>query len=331
VPTTTDASGDDEDDEFQNLMPEQRKAFEALSAEVRASFDTSSMRAALSDISAEITRAVGPKQFDLNLDLPPLQLDFSNLFESTIDVGKHLPTIDLSGMAAFRQFQDVQRAHFEKLFAGIRELADRLLPPNWRGLPSPGMKRLEAMVLDEGLALAWVPERKILGQLFNAANSQDRRTILGHNWKRIANSCSDLLEGIDVPRYDSYRAFAIRVTDALLSGHSDAAQALAANLLDTMLRETLDIDDHKTVTGRNARLSIDDLPLRVAIVLGGVWGSYGQYHFSRGDKIPRNFSRHASAHAVSNRQFSRINAVIALMHVTAYLKLLDSGDMDVAS
>jgi hypothetical protein len=47
----------------------------------------------------------------------------------------------------------------------------------------------------------------------------------------------------------------------------------------------------------------------------------------RGESIQREFTRHGSAHAVSRMQYSRINAVIALMHVTAYIMLLDSGDL----
>ena len=70
------------------------------------------------------------------------------------------------------------------------------------------------------------------------------------------------------------------------------------------------------------RLTIEDLPARSAVVLGGIWGAFGQFWPENGEQIPRNFSRHASAHGVSRRQYSRINALLALMHVTAPLKLL---------
>ena len=114
-----------------------------------------------------------------------------------------------------------------------------------------------------------------------------------------------------------------------MDGHPEGAQALAANLLDTMLRETLDKSSFGQVTNQRDRLSIDDLPLRAAAVFGGIWGSHTEFRSWRGDAIPRGFSRHGSVHAVSQIQYSRINALIALMHVTSYIMLLDSGDMNV--
>ena len=70
-------------------------------------------------------------------------------------------------------------------------------------------------------------------------------------------------------------------------------------------------------------MDINQYPLRVAIVLGGIWGSYGEFWPSNGDVIPREFSRHGSAHGVSRRQYSRINSLLALMHVVSLLKLLE--------
>jgi hypothetical protein len=50
--------------------------------------------------------------------------------------------------------------------------------------------------------------------------------------------------------------------------------------------------------------------------------AFGQFWPKNGDQIPRDFSRHASAHGVSRRRCSRINVLLALMHVTALLKPL---------
>ena len=56
-----------------------------------------------------------------------------------------------------------------------------------------------------------------------------------------------------------------------------------------------------------------------SIVIAGLWGAFGAYWPDNGDEIPTIFSRHTSAHGVSRRQYSKVNAVIALMHVVAYL------------
>ncbi len=62
--------------------------------------------------------------------------------------------------------------------------------------------------------------------------------------------------------------------------------------------------------------------MRVSIALGGR-GAHGQFWPNQGEKIPRLYSRHGSAHGVSGRQYSRINAVLALMHVVSLLRLMD--------
>jgi len=141
-------------------------------------------------------------------------------------------------------------------------------------------------------------------------------------------ACREALDSTTKDEFASYRWFAVSVVEMLESGHPEGAQALAANLLDTMLRETLDSPSHRQVTDQRTRLSIDALPLRAAMVFGGIWGAHTEFWQSRGDAIPREFTRHGSAHAVSRRQYSRINAVIALMHITAYIMLLESGDLD---
>lgn len=56
----------------------------------------------------------------------------------------------------------------------------------------------------------------------------------------------------------------------------------------------------------------------------GVWGSYGQFWPTNGDTIRYRYSRHGSAHGISRRQYSRVNAVIALMHIVSPLRLLDT-------
>jgi hypothetical protein len=189
--------------------------------------------------------------------------------------------------------------------------------PNWHGARS--INQLETLLLDEGLALGWVPPADILNALLTASSKQERRRILGARWKRVVAACRESIESASEADFAQYRGFALNVIKMLEDGHPEGAQALAANLLDTMLRETLDGPSRKEVTDQRNRLSIDDLPMRAAMVFGGIWGSHTEFWQSRGDSIPREFTRHGSAHAVSRMQYSRINAVIALMHVTAYI------------
>jgi len=324
-----------------------RKAYQGLMAGIQTP-DLSKILPSVKDLQINITPSLDAiaksliptqnlgidlaKSLQLNLpkfkiDLPPLGLDYTRLFGPALNFEnlglKNL--IDTSSFKVFDKIYSDQRTQFEGIFDNISRILDGILPPNWRGVR--GLDQIETILLDEGLALAWVPPADILNALLNASSKQDRRRILGRRWKRVVAACRESMESGSADDFVQYRGFALNAVKMLEDGHPEGAQALAANLLDTMLRETLDGPSRKQVTNQGTRLSIDDLPMRAAMVFGGIWGSHTEFWQNRGDSIPREFTRHGSAHAVSRRQYSRINAVVALMHVTAYIMLLDSGDL----
>lgn len=324
-----------------------RKAYQGLTAGMQG-LDLSKIMPSIKDLQVNvapnlnlIAQALAPtqnlgldlaKSLQVNLpkfkiDLPPLGLDYARLFGPALNFEnlglKNL--IDTSSFKVFDGIYNAQRAQFEGIFDNISRILDGILPPNWRGVR--GLDQIETLLLDEGLALAWVPPADILNALLSASSKQERRRILGRRWKRVVAACRESIESASADDFAKYRGFALNVVKMLEDGHPEGAQALAANLLDTMLRETLDGPSRQQVTNQHNRLSIDDLPMRAAMVFGGIWGSHTEFWQSRGDSIPREFTRHGSAHAVSPMQYSRINAVIALMHVTGYIMLLDSGDL----
>lgn len=281
---------------------------------------------------ADLSRSLTANLPKFHLDLPALSIDYARLFGPAVNLHnlELYRTVDTSSLNAFSKIYEEQRKLFEKSFdtSTFRRLIDSLYPPNWRGVTRGSESNLEVLLLDEGLALGWVPEATLLQRLFDASSRQERRRLIGRNWKRVMKSCRAELESVNDSELASYRDFALKAVDAIESGMQEAGQALAANLLDTMLRETLDGADRKLVTNQKNRLNIDDLPIRARIVFGGIWGSFTEFWTNQGDPVPRDYSRHASVHAVGKRQYSRINAVIAVMHVTAYVKLLESGDLN---
>ncbi len=266
---------------------------------------------------------LAPKVLDLlpKFEFPALKLDYVELFPDTAAISEKAvealkPSLDL--------IHELQRDQFADLIAVARKAALSALPPNWRGDAILIPRDLEQLLLDEGLPLAWVPPTAVLVRVFAAGTPQDRRRVIGRAWKRIAEACVAELDNVDDKRLRSHVKFGRKAAHTLLDGSSEGSQALSANLLDSILRAEFSDGDRKTITGQKTRLNIEDYPLRVAIVLGAIWGAHGQYWPEKGDKVPRAFSRHGSAHGVSSRQYSRINAVLALMHVVALLRLLDS-------
>ena len=254
------------------------------------------------------------------VDVPALKLDYSSLFPdfAAIQASAITPLLP-----SIRLIQDLQHDQFASIIRSARAAMSSLLPPNWRGEDVSIPQDLEAFLLDEGLPLAWVPPQDVIVKLFAAGTAAERRKILGARWKTITRSCLDELKKVGHADLTEHAEFAIEAAESLLDSRSKSSQALSANLLDTILRASFDEKSRTTITGQKQRLDIDDYPLRVAIVLGGIWGSHGQFWPSKGDKIPRKYSRHGSAHGVSRRQYSRINALLALMHVVSLLRVLE--------
>lgn len=254
------------------------------------------------------------------IEFPALKLDYGALFP---DFGRLQSDLLKSVLPSLELFHEAQREQFAQLIGVARRAVEAQLPPNWRAEAISVPKDLEVLLLDEGLALAWVPPPAVLTRLFNASSASERRRILGSRWKVITNACIEELDSVRDSSVSSHVRFARKAADALLAGSPEASQALSANLLDTVLRAEFSATDRKSITGQRARLDIDGYPLRVAIVLGGIWGAHGEFWPENGDKVPRAYSRHGTVHGVSRRQYSRINAVLALMHVVSILRLIE--------
>ena len=259
-----------------------------------------------------------------NLFLPQLQtslLDTVKALSGDILKQQLSATIDI-GQALFRQHHE----QWDAIFASLRSIADAIFPPNWKDVRVPEISVIMSVLLDEGIPLAWIPCADTVQAVFNAPDAVGRRQVVARRWRRTVADCEVALGEVSYASLQCHQPFAADIVRALRDGHSSAAQALAANLLDSILRRNFDKDELKIVTtnrkGGN-RLDLDDYQVRAAFTLAPIWRAYAQYWEHQGDPVPRTFGRHPSAHAVSRTQYSRINAVMALMLVTSLLKLLD--------
>ena len=111
---------------------------------------------------------------------------------------------------------------------------------------------------------------------------------------------------------------------SLRDGHSEGAQALAANTLDTEVNEFFDRDSYTNWIGTKGRIDPHELSVQRFFVTCQLWGVYRHFHARNGDPISSTFSRNGSAHAVSSRQYSRLNAVIGFAHLTSLLYSIDN-------
>lgn len=309
------------------------------------------LSAQMAAVNAAMAKTVVPIP---KIDLPIMKIDVAallpglmvaskavaNLAVPKIDVSALLPKIDTADLfpeltktsealakaiaPAMESWSRVYRDQFAGVAEHLAKITKSLYPPNWQDETMVSLpKNLDQILLDEGLPLAWVPPHAVLVKLFAASTPGERRTILSNHWRQILASCVTELESISESKLKEYVEFALEAAESLGAGRWKASQALSANLMDTILHRVFDKASRQKLIGQKSRIDYKSYPIKEALVLGGIWGSYSEYWTSNGDLIPRRYTRHASAHGVSRRQYTRLNSLVALMHVVGLLKVIE--------
>ncbi|MGW5069739.1 hypothetical protein ACWEQJ_27170 [Streptomyces cyaneofuscatus] len=214
------------------------------------------------------------------------------------------------------------------IFESLADIISKLYPENLREA-RPKLEDLEKLLVEEGIPLMWVPGPQTVRVLLDAPDAAARRRIIGRRWKGIVNDCEAVLEEVSHPAVQGACGFALDVVHALRAGHTSAAQALAANLLDSVLQRHFDDalrieltrNDFKT---KGVKFKFEDYKFKIACTFAPVWYAHAKYFPKNNDPIPRTFGRHPSTHGVSRTQYSRINTVYALMLVTSVIKFFDT-------
>ncbi|MGW0793047.1 hypothetical protein ACWD04_33890 [Streptomyces sp. NPDC002911] len=281
---------------------------------------------------------------------PPINRMLQESAAFRLNLTKNFPTIvpplvsqvtqlqkQLQGMYAFHSslrtlIESVNRSYapqWERIFESIRDFQSRIFPENWEGVSRPGIDGFESLLIDEGIALMWVPGPKVIQALLDASTAAERRRIISRRWKGIVTECETVLSDVTHPALQDSKKFGIDCVRALQEGHTAPAQALAGNLLDSVLRSNFDDAARLEVTRNNfkkngVRFNLDDYKIRAAFTFAPVWCAHAKYKTEDGDPIPRTFGRHPTTHAVSRAQYSRINAVMGLMLVTSVIKFFDT-------
>ncbi|WP_022890263.1 hypothetical protein [Agromyces italicus] len=212
--------------------------------------------------------------------------------------------------------------YFDQLRETLKRFEPQLerdYPRNWWGIKNLESVPLETLVLEEGLPLAWVPERRVLELLLAAGGPRERRAIMQRNQRGIMRDCRRLLAAITSAEGRRAAAYVTEAIDAMEAGYPAAAQALSMNFIDTFGRAHIERWGHHTA--KNGRPVVENLTMRDALVIGACWRSHANYR--PGEPVPRTLSRHATAHGVGARQYTKINALLAVMHASALLKLLE--------
>jgi len=223
------------------------------------------------------------------------------------------------------QFATQQTSWLKTIGPLLEKLNTSFYPSNLQDIEDLEFEEVEAVVMLDGIALYGVPRQELAEKLIRAETTAARRAILGRRWKAISADCRAAVDACSSSTVAPYVSFAVAALDALDGEHTEAAQALAASLLDTVVngyfgKQRYDLTPNgKTTT----TAEYEKFTLREFIAFAPLWQAYQKYKTEDGDPIPNTFSRHASVHGVSARQFSRRNAVQAVLFVSSLMVFLD--------
>ncbi len=219
-----------------------------------------------------------------------------------------------------------QSAWLKTLGPAFESLKLSFYPPNLRNIEGLRWEEVESVVMVDGIALYGVPRPSIAEALIHADSAAKRRDILGRQWKAILADCRAAVEGCETEAVGSYVPMALAALDALDAGHSAAAQALTAALLDSMVNSYFGNDRYLYTPdkhGRRTNAAYDEFTAHEYIALAPIWQAWQKFFPDEGLPIPHTFSRNATAHTVSAKQYTKRNAVQSLMIASSLIYFLD--------
>ena len=211
-------------------------------------------------------------------------------------------------------------------FRGINRV---LLPPNLQEHADEIQAHdVHQFVEQEGISLYLVPRGRTALRLLRAKDRAARRRVLGDRYESLVEDCAEVLELADHEAVSDEVKFALDGLGAMRAGHTRSAQAMFTVTLDTLIyRFYPDRKARGVITNRKKGAdvpdAIDEMGVREALVWLPIWNAHEEFWKHKGDKVPHYYSRHASVHGVSSRQFSKRNCIQVLMLVTSLIGYAD--------
>lgn len=241
-------------------------------------------------------------------------------------IGKNLElNFSLPVLKNMARFAEIQNSWLKSLTPAIKRAVETNYPQNLQGIEGKRFDDVKAVVMTDGIALYGVPARQRAASILMADTWQKRRAFLGNNWQALTQDCREALEDCSAPEIQTYLRFANAAIDAMESNNPQAAQALSASIIDSFITEYFGgrkkssrYKPNKKGT-RTTEFYFKDFHSLELIALAPMWSAYQAWDPDEDEPIPRKFSRHATAHTVSTQQYSRRNAVQALMFASSLL------------
>lgn len=215
-----------------------------------------------------------------------------------------------------QQWATQQASWLKTIGPSLERLKFSFYPPNLQAIDGLEFEDVEKVVMADGIALYGVPRTSTADAFIRAESAAKRRVILGRRWKTISADCRTAVEACEAEEVARYVPFAVAALNALDNEHTEAAQALAGSLIDSLLTSYFGKERYPYTPdkkGKRSTAAFEEFTVREFIAFAPMWHAYQQFWVAEGDSVPQTFNRNATAHAVSTRQFSRRNAVQGLM------------------
>ncbi|MEU9313471.1 hypothetical protein [Streptomyces sp. NPDC048256] len=215
----------------------------------------------------------------------------------------------------------------------VLERLDSMMPANWQGSHLAYSKMI--VLMQEGFPLAWVPPADVIRQLLDAKDVASRARVVDDCRPTILASCQANLAAVTDPRFGAQRALLEQCVQMVERGMSSGAQALAANVWDTLIR-ALAFANPAWLTDKGwwpgytkikqSVPTVDDDDATISqLRRAAVFLPFAKTleEFRRQHPVPDRFNRHATAHAAGAVQYTAANAMIALMLAVSVLREID--------
>ena len=224
-------------------------------------------------------------------------LDFSRVFDPGPIIQAAWANLDFSPLTD----------HFAELFKGFQRIG---LPSNVAGLDHVTIMDV-IDVAEDGITLYLVPREATAEALITAGDVAARRAVLGRSFESILDDCDAVLDRCVAADTRGTVVFTRAAIAAARAGHTEAAQALAANVLDSAItghltRASRAYFKHQGAEGpREARRAPDPLVPRCAADLEGSPALHAGHN---------GFGRPSPLHAARDRPWRLAAAVLQAQH-----------------
>ncbi|WP_238692233.1 hypothetical protein [Rothia koreensis] len=297
------------------------------------------MKAALPDYDSMVKKAIEPFNGRLRDQMTSIAATLPKFTGPMIDfpVWKGIG-VSPATESMLKQIIAHQSEMFEGLRSSLKPLFDpellrgfnrALLPPNLGDYADEiQAHQVHGFLEQEGIPLYLVPRGRTALRLLRAKNRTGRRRVLGDCYESLMEDCAAVLERAEHEAISDERSFALDGLGAMRAGHARSAQAMFTVTLDTLIyRFYPDRKARGVITNRKRGAdlpeAIDEMGVREAFVWLPIWNAHEEFWKHKGDKVPHYYSRHASVHGVSSRQFSKRNCIQVLMLVTSLIGYAD--------